>query len=65
MTSRLALVIFKMADKVVVEEAVKNMEFARKIQSDFLDLEIIRFLLWQKRSILYLSWIKRLQAWWI
>ena len=31
MTSRLASVVFKMADKVVVEEGVKNMEFARKI----------------------------------
>ena len=31
MTSRLASVVFKMADKDVVEEAVKNMEFARKI----------------------------------
>ena len=31
MPSRLASVVFKMADKVVVEEAAKNMEFARKI----------------------------------
>ena len=31
MTSRLASVIFKMADKVVVEEAVKSIEFYRKI----------------------------------
>ena len=30
MTSRLASVIFKMAGKVVVEEAVKNIEFYRK-----------------------------------
>ena len=31
MTSRFASVIFKMADKVVVEEAVKNIKFYRKI----------------------------------
>ena len=36
MTSRLASVIFKMADKVVVEEAVKNIEFYRKIPIGFL-----------------------------
>ena len=30
-TSRLASVVFKMADKVDVEEAIKNIEFARKI----------------------------------
>ena len=32
MTSRLASVVFKMVDKVIVEEAVKNIEFARKKQ---------------------------------
>ena len=31
MTSRLTSVVFKMADKVVVEKAAKNIEFARKI----------------------------------
>ena len=31
MTSRLASVIFKMADKIIVEKAVKNIEFYRKI----------------------------------
>ena len=36
MTSRLASVVFKMADKVVVEEVVKNIEFARKIRIRFL-----------------------------
>ena len=45
MTSRLASVIFKMADKVVVEEAVKLKNFTGKSRSDFLDLAIIRFLL--------------------
>ena len=35
-TSRLASAIFKMADKVVVEEAVKNIEFSRKIPIRFL-----------------------------
>ena len=36
MTSRLASVILKMVDKVVVKEAVKNIEFARKIPIWFL-----------------------------
>ena len=47
MTSRLASVVFKMAVKVVVEEAVKNNKWnlSEKSQSDFSDLAIIRYLL--------------------
>ena len=41
MTSRLASVTFKMASKVFIEETDKS----RKYRSDFLDLEILRFLL--------------------
>ena len=45
MTSRLVSVTFKMASKVSIEETDKNSILSRKYRSDFLDLEILRFLL--------------------
>ena len=45
MTSRLASVTFKMASKVFIQETDKNSILSRKYRSDFLDLEILRFLL--------------------
>ena len=45
MTSRLASVTFKMASKVFIEETDKNFDFITEIPFDFLDLEILRFLL--------------------
>ena len=46
MMSRLASVTFKMASIVFIEETDKNFDFIKEIYcSDFLDLEILRFLL--------------------
>ena len=45
MTSRLASVTYKMASKVFIEETDKNFKFITEYCSDFLDLEILRFLL--------------------
>ena len=45
MTSRLASATFKMAVKVVVEEADKIVEFLMDILSIFVDLAMVRFLL--------------------
>ena len=45
MTSRLASVTFKMASKVFIEETDKYFDFITEILFDFLDLEILRFLL--------------------
>ena len=46
MMSRIASVTFKMASIVFIEETDKNFDFIKEIYcSDFLDLEILRFLL--------------------
>ena len=45
MTSRLASVTFKVANKVFIEETDTNFELSRQYCSDFLDLEILGSLL--------------------
>ena len=59
MTSRLALVTFKMASKVFIEETDKNFDFITgRYCSDFLDLEILRFLLTKKTRLKYFFGMK-------
>ena len=56
MTSRLASVTFKMANKVFIEETNKNFQFITAILFRFLDLEILRALSVIEKQTLVLFW---------